>query len=175
MAWSAPRDWVTGEIPTGSTFNTHLRDQLKYILGPDKPLCVLSRAAEQNMTGVGFEAIAWTVEVHDNAGMHATNSTQTVAPVTAWYHAMCAVEIDDAAGRSTLDIYFNGTSQITFDRRDAPTGGTDTTLRVSRRVLLTAGQYLETRMNVAASANIRVDGSGVRTPIFEVELLKFTT
>jgi hypothetical protein len=29
--WTNPRDWVDGETPTGSQFNTHLRDNLKYI------------------------------------------------------------------------------------------------------------------------------------------------
>lgn len=28
MSWTSPRTWVAAEIPTASTFNTHLRDQL---------------------------------------------------------------------------------------------------------------------------------------------------
>ena len=29
--WTDPRTWVDGETPTGSQFNTHLRDNLKYL------------------------------------------------------------------------------------------------------------------------------------------------
>lgn len=28
MAWTAPRTWVAGEVPTAAIFNTHLRDNL---------------------------------------------------------------------------------------------------------------------------------------------------
>lgn len=31
MAWTSPRTWVAGEVPTASTFNTHVRDNLKAI------------------------------------------------------------------------------------------------------------------------------------------------
>jgi hypothetical protein len=31
MAWTAPRTWVAGEVPSASTFNTHVRDNLKAI------------------------------------------------------------------------------------------------------------------------------------------------
>jgi hypothetical protein len=31
VAWTSPRTWVAGEVPTASTFNTHVRDNLKAI------------------------------------------------------------------------------------------------------------------------------------------------
>lgn len=31
MAWTSPRTWVAGEIPTAATFNTHVRDNFKAI------------------------------------------------------------------------------------------------------------------------------------------------
>lgn len=31
MAWTDPRDWANGNIPSGSDLNTHLRDNLKHI------------------------------------------------------------------------------------------------------------------------------------------------
>lgn len=31
MAWTAPRTWVAGEVPTAATFNTHVRDNFKAI------------------------------------------------------------------------------------------------------------------------------------------------
>jgi len=33
MAWTAPRDWNTGEIETAAIFNTHIRDNLNYLKG----------------------------------------------------------------------------------------------------------------------------------------------
>jgi len=35
MAFTAPRTWVTGETPSASLFNTHIRDNLKYLKGID--------------------------------------------------------------------------------------------------------------------------------------------
>lgn len=35
MSWTAPRDWVAGEIVTASIMNTHVRDQLRYLKGLD--------------------------------------------------------------------------------------------------------------------------------------------
>lgn len=34
MAWTSPRTWVAGEVPSASTFNTHVRDNLKAIGDP---------------------------------------------------------------------------------------------------------------------------------------------
>ena len=31
MAWTSPRTWVSGEVPTAANFNTHVRDNLKAI------------------------------------------------------------------------------------------------------------------------------------------------
>jgi hypothetical protein len=29
VAWTSPRTWLTGEVPSSATFNTHVRDNLK--------------------------------------------------------------------------------------------------------------------------------------------------
>lgn len=34
MAWTSPRTWVSGEVPTATVFNTHVRDNLKAIGDP---------------------------------------------------------------------------------------------------------------------------------------------
>lgn len=34
MAWTPPRTWSNGEIPTGALFNTHLRDNLNVLYDP---------------------------------------------------------------------------------------------------------------------------------------------
>lgn len=31
MAWTSPRTWVAGEVPSATTFNTHVRDNLKAV------------------------------------------------------------------------------------------------------------------------------------------------
>lgn len=31
MAWTSPRTWTSGEVPTAAIFNTHVRDNLKAI------------------------------------------------------------------------------------------------------------------------------------------------
>lgn len=35
MGWTAPRDWVTGEVVTAALMNTHVRDNLRYLKGLD--------------------------------------------------------------------------------------------------------------------------------------------
>lgn len=34
MAWTSPRTWVSGEVPPATTWNTHIRDNLKAIGDP---------------------------------------------------------------------------------------------------------------------------------------------
>jgi hypothetical protein len=34
MAWTSPRTWVAGEVPTASIFNSHIRDNLKALGDP---------------------------------------------------------------------------------------------------------------------------------------------
>lgn len=33
MAWTTPRNWANDDVPTGSDFNTHIRDNLAYLKG----------------------------------------------------------------------------------------------------------------------------------------------
>ena len=35
MAWTTPRTWVAAEVPTETTFNTHVRDNLNALYGTD--------------------------------------------------------------------------------------------------------------------------------------------
>lgn len=35
MGWTAPYDWVASEVPTADLFNTHIRDNLRYLKGLD--------------------------------------------------------------------------------------------------------------------------------------------
>lgn len=43
MAWTTPRTWVTGELMTSGTLNTHLRDNQRYLHGDDGAITLLSR------------------------------------------------------------------------------------------------------------------------------------
>ena len=36
MAWTTPRTWVAGELVTASIMNTHVRDNLTALLGPQQ-------------------------------------------------------------------------------------------------------------------------------------------
>lgn len=109
--------------------------------------------------------------------MHSTvtNPSRVNALWSGWYDVRCAADMANGAGRSTLDIYVNGTTQVAFDRRMPPDSG-DITLRVNKKVLLTAGQYIQCRINATnLPNNLQVDGASNRTPMLEVELLKFSS
>lgn len=43
MAWVAPRTWVTGELLTSGTLNTHIRDNQRYLHGDDGPIILLDQ------------------------------------------------------------------------------------------------------------------------------------
>lgn len=43
MAWTTPRTWVTGELLTSGTLNTHIRDNERYLHGDDGPITLLAR------------------------------------------------------------------------------------------------------------------------------------
>lgn len=52
MAWTTPRTWVGGEIPTSAIFNTHIRDNVAWLYSGD--------ASWNNVAGgVGFQN-SWT-------------------------------------------------------------------------------------------------------------------
>ena len=73
MAWTAPRTWVTAEIPTASNFNTHLRDNLL------ETAPAIASAASQIFVSTAANAIAArTIKENITAASEATASTSYV-------------------------------------------------------------------------------------------------
>lgn len=75
MAYTADRTWIAAEVPTAGNFNTHLRDNMKW-LSTDKPMCRAYNNANVNHTSTGnWQAIsAMNSEWFDNATLHDTST-----------------------------------------------------------------------------------------------------
>ena len=95
MAWTTPRTWVAAEVPTETTFNTHLRDNLNALYGTDSTYTpVLSQGASTNIAKTVNEARyiqngrivdVWMVLSATAAGTAGSNVTVTL-PVAASGH-----------------------------------------------------------------------------------------
>jgi hypothetical protein len=51
MSWTTPRTWVTGELVTASLLNTHVRDNLSYIISSSGLLSIAGFGAHALSTG----------------------------------------------------------------------------------------------------------------------------
>lgn len=59
MAWTAPRTWVTGEIPTAAIFNTHVRDNLLFLF-PHNQFANNAQTVETVRLGTLTTGFYWT-------------------------------------------------------------------------------------------------------------------
>lgn len=73
MPWTAPRDWITGQVVTETDLDTHVRDNLRYLKGLDgaidlnnqvtAPRLVASNAAANAISEFSFTAGTKTVNL----------------------------------------------------------------------------------------------------------------
>jgi hypothetical protein len=61
MGWTAPRTWVTGEIPTGSMLNTHLRDDLTALQAQSAVVATSQTSASLSYTDLATTGPALTL------------------------------------------------------------------------------------------------------------------
>lgn len=62
MAWTTPRTWVSGELATASLFNTHIRDNMTFLLPDDDAQDIAYSASDFTHGTVGG---VWDVQSGD--------------------------------------------------------------------------------------------------------------
>ena len=92
--WTAPRDWVNGEVPDEDVFNVHVRDNMLHLKEQIDKTALKGvgfssgaanvDAAETDLTGFGFTlpanflADGESIELHGNASVAANGNTKTL-------------------------------------------------------------------------------------------------
>lgn len=92
MAWTAPRTWTPGEIPTATNFNVHVRDNM---------LALRTRAiATGTFNNVTYAVMSWTAVVDDFGSSISTNFW--TAPWAGRFTAVLQVTWSGATGTGSF-------------------------------------------------------------------------
>jgi hypothetical protein len=82
MAWTAPRTWVTSEMVTAALMNTHVRDNLLFLLTDIPDLTV----ASIDHTASPYSAAGYVVVLGNTSGGNITVNLPAVAASTGVYY-----------------------------------------------------------------------------------------
>lgn len=162
--WTTPRTWVTNEKPTAAQFNTHLRDNLEFLAGPDRAYAY--RSSDQTIATASWDVISMGAENYDTNGLHSnsTNPSRITAAVAGLYLVTAQVNF---AGSSTGDrrlqirknaggTQANGTLWGQDNRR--ATASNNTVSNLSAQVPLAAGDYVELFVYQDSGGNLAANG-----------------
>lgn len=144
MAWTTPRTWTTGEVPTAAQFNEQIRDNELFLYGP--PTCRVYNNANLTIPNATETAVTLNAERRDPYAMHSTvtNTSRVTVPIDGFYEFGGHLSYDGASstGYRSLLLKVNG-STVAQDERNAVTGGVATTVSLATAYELTAGQYIQ--------------------------------
>jgi len=169
MPWTAPRTWVTAEVPPASTFNTHVRDNLAW-LGTDKPSCRVFHSANVSIADATLTAQTFDSERFDVAGMHSTsvNPTRLTVPAGAaglWLIGGNLAFAGAANGERIARIRLNGATEIASQ---GIIGGAANSpnLEVTTLYRLSAADYVELIAFQSSGGAINSTANANRSPEF---------
>ena len=125
MAYTTPRTWTTGETPTATIMNTHVRDNMSYVYAPDDAWTAVtlnaspaygslagSRALSYRIVAGSRVQLRGTVTIPTNYGAIGTaNDVNSTTPLAAGYRP------------SQLRVFAVGTSDSVSGRLDITTTG----------------------------------------------------
>lgn len=72
MAWTDPRTWATGELVTAALLNTHLRDNLNYLLSPNNDFIKHVNGSDYTTSSTSFgdvDATNLRLSITSNGGL----------------------------------------------------------------------------------------------------------
>lgn len=125
MAWTSPRTWVSGEVPSGATFNTHVRDNFKAIGDA-------WTAYTPTFTGTGTAPAIGNGTItgrYLSIGKLVIGSIEVVFGSTSTYGDGFFVFSLPVATRVASSTYINIGTAIAQDASAAPIGGYDIQMR----------------------------------------------
>lgn len=115
MAYSTPRTWSPGEVPTAAQFNQDIRDNVSFLANP--PACRARSATNQTLTNNLATVVLYPdTDTYDTDNMHSTSSnTGRMTFNTAglymieWYGGIAA---DNDYTFFEWSIRLNGSTQL---------------------------------------------------------------
>lgn len=109
MAWTDPRTWATGELVTAALLNTHLRDNLNYLLSPNNDFVRHVDGTGYTTTSSSFANIDGTnlsLSVTSHGGLFLIVANVPLTSVSA--ACVVSITIDDGGsnlGDATYGLY----------------------------------------------------------------------
>jgi hypothetical protein len=102
MAWTTPRTWVTSELVTAALMNTHLRDNLTFLLTniPNQTVASITSAASP------FTAAGSVVILGDTSGGNITVNLPAAAANTGKFYYI------KNTGTGTVTVDGNGSETV---------------------------------------------------------------
>jgi hypothetical protein len=150
---------ATGTIAPAS-WGDQARDNFEFLIDP--PMCSVYASTAQAVATGTSTALTADSENYDSDAMHSTvsNTSRITAQEDGRYELTAMVFYAAGTGRRVTSFLVNGTTALNGDSRvSAVTGGaagvTDQ-VSISRTVTLTAGDYVEVRVNQNSGGNLNV-------------------
>lgn len=154
MAYTTPRTWVAGEVPTAAQFNANIRDNVAFLANP--PACRVYHNTTQSAANSTEVSVAFNSERYDTASMHdtVTNNTRITFTTAGLFVVGAHIEFAAAADYNFVYAYIrlNGTTGIgsssigDYDTADAPRLNPVTVYKVA------VNDYMEIRAQQANAA-----------------------
>jgi len=147
MTWTNPRTWSDGDFVSAPTFNTHVRDNLRFLLGSElnpKPHARVVSEAPVSLATSQWTPLTYDQTVVDRGGMFASGiGSALIAPIAGIYRIGASVDIENVACNKALRLIVNAAQVLT--ERDRPGVGSPVPGRItiSTTASLAAGDFIE--------------------------------
>ena len=106
MVWTTPRTWVTAEMVTAALMNTHVRDNLDWLIQAHG--CAATGTADQAITTGVMTAVQWDgTDEWDSDAFHdpASNNTRLTVPRAGRYLVIAGVYWEAVAAGVNREVH----------------------------------------------------------------------
>lgn len=166
---TTPHLWVAGvDYFTATYANTHTT-AITELQAPN--LTVLVQTAAQAIGNASFTAVSFTAanEVVDRGAQHTGTSSRVTAAADGWYDADAGASLAaNATGRRLVQFAVSGTAVDGSQRSINALSTGISTLGVSMKVYMTAGQYLELQVYQDSGGSLNTSVSGAASSFLQV-------
>lgn len=178
MAWAYPKRWVVGEALTSADLNANVTTPLRWV-GEDAPACKVYRTSTTTITSGSFQAVPFTAEVYDPAGMHSNVSNTsriTISDLGVYYVKGNVRFSGNTSGNRVLRIRANGTTNLA--ECSSPTSidsGHPAGVEVSTLAVFRSTGYLELMAFQDSGSTLNTTTNGESAPSFEAVWMRDVT
>ena len=168
--WTNPntQPWATSYKVLATDLTTHLRDNLLFLAGTGGATAQLTHSANQAIATGTDTYLAFDTETRDDEGAHdpATNNSRLVVPYTGVWRLWAMIEwAANTNGERILELVANRAALLARVRW-ANMGGNPCNQLVYCERALTAGDYVEVRVNQSSGGSLNVNVQSSYSPLF---------